>query len=146
MLLLDTTDIRPRGTTQIEPCDLLGPDGALCHVKRHTSATGISHVANQAVASATALLRETESRNKLGNLIRLGTWEANAKRRVRRRLNQVATSSSRLPVVIAIVGEWEHPTIKSLSLLSRLALRTAIQRLSDLGFPTQLMLIDRHGG
>jgi hypothetical protein len=27
----------------------------------------------------------------------------------------MATSSSRLPVVIAIVGEWEHPTIKILS-------------------------------
>ena len=142
MLLLDTKDIRPPGATQIEPCDLLGLDGALCHVKRHTTASGISHLANQAVSSATVLLREHESRKKLGALIQKGTWKANDKRRVRRRLDRMAISPMRPPVILAIVGEWEEPTIKSLSLLSRLALRTAALRLRDLGFRVQLMLID----
>jgi len=57
----------------------------------------------------------------------------------------MATSASRLPVILAIVGEWECPTIKNLSFLSRLALRTAIQRLQDSGISSQLMLIDPHG-
>lgn len=54
------------------------------------------------------------------------------------------TTPFRLPVVLAIVGEWQRPTIKDLSLLSLLALRTAIQKLSDLSFRTELMLIDQH--
>ena len=46
MLLLDKTDVRPRGETAVEPCDLLGLDGTLCHVKRHANATGTSHLAS----------------------------------------------------------------------------------------------------
>lgn len=56
----------------------------------------------------------------------------------------MATSPFRLPVVLAIVGEWQHPTIKNLSLLARMALRTGIQKLSDLGFRTELMLVDKY--
>ncbi len=144
MLLLDTTDIRPSGTTQIEPCDLLGLDGTLCHVKRQSSATGISHLANQGIASATVLLRRPESRDKLRSLVQQGTWDPAAKQHVQEELDRMATSPFRLPVVLAIVGEWQNPTIKNLSLLARMALRTSIQRLSDLGFRTELMLIDKH--
>jgi hypothetical protein len=54
------------------------------------------------------------------------------------------TTPFRLPVVLAIVGEWQNPTIKNLSLLARMALRTGIQRLSDLGYRTEIMLIDKH--
>ena len=144
MLILDTTDIRPSGATQIEPCDLLGLDGTLCHVKRYSGATGISHLANQGVTSATALLRRPESRDKLCALIQQGTWDPADKQHVQEELDRMATTPYRLPVVLAIVGEWQHPTVKSLSLLARMALRTAIQRLSDLGFRTELMLIDKH--
>jgi uncharacterized protein (TIGR04141 family) len=142
--VLDTTDIRPSGATQIEPCDLLGPDGTLYHVKRHSSATGISHLANQGIASATVLLRKPESREKLGALIQQRTWDPAAKQHVQDELGRMATSAFRLPVVLAIVGEWQNPTIKNLSLLARMALRTGIQRLSDLGYRTEIMLIDKH--
>jgi uncharacterized protein (TIGR04141 family) len=144
MLLLDTTDVRPRGQTKVEPCDLLGLDGSLCHVKRHSNATGISHLASQAVASATVLLHEPVSQAKLYALIQQGGWGLEDKERVREQVECMAISASRLPVILAIVGEWECPTIKNLSLLSRLTLRTAMQRLKDLGFSTQLMLIDQH--
>jgi hypothetical protein len=46
-------------------------------------------------------------------------------------------------ITIAIVGDWTGPTIKSLSLLSRLALRTAAQKLGDLGYLVRFMLIER---
>jgi hypothetical protein len=51
-------------------------------------------------------------------------------------------TAHRLPVTLAIVGEWRRPTIKNLSLLSRMALRTGIRHLSDIGYQTSLMLID----
>jgi uncharacterized protein (TIGR04141 family) len=145
MLLLDTTDIRPSGETKIEPCDLLGLDGTLYHVKRHTSATGISHLVNQGIASATALLRRPESRDKLSALVQHRDWDEHAKRRLQEELEQMATSAHRLPVTFAIIGVWQNPTIKNLSLLSRMALRTGTQRLSDLGYRTDLMLIGQAG-
>jgi uncharacterized protein (TIGR04141 family) len=141
MIVLDKKDIRPRGTTQIEPCDLLGTDGTLCHVKRHTTASGISHLANQAIASATVLLREDESRQKLGDLIEASNWNTDEKRRVKRKVERIPVSSSRIPVALAIVGEWNSPSVKSLSLLSCMALRSAIQKLGDLGYQTRIMLI-----
>jgi uncharacterized protein (TIGR04141 family) len=141
-LLLDKTTIHPPGQTKLEPCDLLGTDGTLYHVKRHTSATGTSHLVIQAVASATTLLHEKESRGKLSALIDSNAWDHNAKERVKDDLQAMAGTAHRLPVTLAIVGEWRQPTIKNLSLLSRMALRTGIQRLSDIGYQTSLMLID----
>ena len=120
--------------------DLLGADGTLCHVKRHTSATGISHLANQAISSATVLLRRPESRAKMHTLIDQSTWDGD-KERIKGQIDQMPTSVERLPVVLAIIGEWSSPAIKNLSLLSRLALRSASQKLRDLGFPVQIMLI-----
>ncbi len=146
MLLLDTCDIRPRGQTQIEPCDLLGLDGCLYHIKRKTCATGISHLANQALSSATMLLREQGSRDKLNDLIARSGWAPDDRRRVCAQLGDMAGPGQRFPVALAIIGEWEDPTIKSLSLLARLALRRAIRNLQDLSFPTELMLIDCRGG
>ncbi len=108
MLLLDKTDIRPTGMTQIEPCDLLGRDGTLCHVKRHAAATGISHLANQGVTAATVLLRRPESRDKLAALIEQGSWDADGKREVQELLNRIAGSNARLPVTFAIIGEWRR--------------------------------------
>jgi uncharacterized protein (TIGR04141 family) len=141
MLCLDTTDIRPRGETQIEPCDILGLDGTQHHVKRHTTATGISHVGIQAIASAKVLVREPESRRKLAALIQDGAWATADKQRVQQNLHRMAQSAYRLPVVIAIVGEWRNPTVASLSLLSRMALATAFRSLRDVGIDAHLMLI-----
>jgi uncharacterized protein (TIGR04141 family) len=137
MLLLDKTDIRPAGGTQIEPCDLLAPDGSMYHVKRNTHVSGISHVGSQAVASATVLLREPTSQDKIIALIDSRPWDQPAKD------SRMPGSASRVPVTIAVIGEWRKPTIKSLSLLCRLALRTALQRLGDLGYPAQIMLVER---
>jgi uncharacterized protein (TIGR04141 family) len=142
MLLLDTSDIRPIGETEIEPCDLLSTDGSLFHVKRHSTATGISHLSNQAVSSATLLVREASSRAKLKDLIQKGPWVVKEKNKVQRLVDQIPTKNWRPKVVFVIVGEWRNPTIQKLSLLSRLALRTAISRLSDLGFPVEIMLIE----
>ena len=142
MLLLDTSDIRPTGETEIEPCDLLSTDGSLFHVKRHSTATGISHLSNQAVSSATLLLREVSSRAKLKDLIQKSPWAVKDKNKVQRLVDQIQTKNWRPKVVFVIVGEWENPSIQKLSLLSRLALRTAISRLSDLGFPVEIMLIE----
>jgi len=108
MLKLDTTDIRPSGATQIESCDLLGADGTLRHVKRHTSATGISHLANQAISSATVLLRRPESRAKMRTLIDQSMWDGD-KERIKSQVDQMPTSVVRLPVVLAIIGEWSSP-------------------------------------
>lgn len=141
-LLLDKTTIHPPGQTKLEPCDILGTDGTLYFVKRHTSATGISHLAVQAVSSATALVREAEARGKLNALIENGTWDDTAKQVVQDDLQRTVGSGYRLPVTLVIVGEWRNPTIKNLSLLSRMALRTGIRQLSDIGYHTRLMLIE----
>jgi hypothetical protein len=73
-------------------------------------------------------------------LIEQSTWDGD-KDRVKSQIDQMPSSVVRLPVVLAIIGEWSSPAIKNLSLLSRLALRSASQKLRDLGFPVQIMLI-----
>jgi hypothetical protein len=90
-------------------------------------------------------LRRPESRDKLSALVQHRDWGEHAKRRLQEELEQMATSAHRLPVTLAIIGVWQNPTIKNLSLLSRMALRTGMQRLSDLGYRTELILIGHAG-
>src|SRR5690606_24085427 len=69
-LVLDRKLIRtlqhPKG---IESCDLLGPDDELIHVKRLDDSVSASHLFNQAVVSAEALVYQDDARSALRALV-----------------------------------------------------------------------------
>lgn len=71
-LCLDTKNISPEGSTQIEPCDLYSsPDGqvAFIHVKRSTHSQQLSHLFNQGINSAEAIRLIPKSLEKLNELV-----------------------------------------------------------------------------
>lgn len=56
LLCLDRKTVKPTGANYpIEACDFLGSDGALIHVKDHTSSSRLSHLFNQGTVSAQVL-------------------------------------------------------------------------------------------
>jgi hypothetical protein len=54
-----------------EPCDLLGPNDELIHVRRALSTPSFEHLFNQAWVSTETLLDSTAARNALANYVRM---------------------------------------------------------------------------
>jgi uncharacterized protein (TIGR04141 family) len=70
---LDTTNVSPKGQTQIEPCDIyLADDGkaTLVHVKISTGSSLLSHLFNQGTNSVELLRSEDSAPGRLIELIR----------------------------------------------------------------------------
>lgn len=66
LLCLDRRIVKPTGASHgIEACDFLGLDGALIHVKDHTSSSRLSHLFNQGTVSARVLKRDGAFRDLL---------------------------------------------------------------------------------
>jgi uncharacterized protein (TIGR04141 family) len=66
MLCLDRKTVKPTGANYpIEACDFLGKDGALIHVKDHTSSSRLSHLFNQGTVSAQVLKSDGAFRDLL---------------------------------------------------------------------------------
>lgn len=66
MLCLDRKTIKPTGANYaIEACDFLADDGALIHVKDHTSSSRLSHLFNQGTVSARVLKTDGDFRDLL---------------------------------------------------------------------------------
>lgn len=59
----------PGGGGRFEPCDLLGPDNELIHVKRARGSASFGHLFNQALVSTEILLRSLEARNSFIELV-----------------------------------------------------------------------------
>lgn len=65
---LDTTDVRPPGQTQIEPCDIytvIDDRAILIHVKISTSSSELSHLFNQGTNSAELLKTDDDAPDRL---------------------------------------------------------------------------------
>lgn len=66
MLCLDRRMLKPTGANYpIETCDFLSSDGALVHVKDHTSSSRLSHLFNQGTVSAQVLKSDGAFRDLL---------------------------------------------------------------------------------
>lgn len=66
MLCLDRKTVKPTGANYpIEACDFLANDGALIHVKDHTSSSRLSHLFNQGTVSARVLKTDGAFRDLL---------------------------------------------------------------------------------
>lgn len=66
LLCLDRKIIKPSDASYgIETCDFLGEDGALIHIKDHTSSSRLSHLFNQGTVSARVLKRDGAFRDLL---------------------------------------------------------------------------------
>ena len=75
MLCLDRKTVKPGGANYpIEACDFLAIDGALIHVKDHTSSSRLSHLFNQGTVSARVFKTDGAFRDSLR--VEVGRQEA----------------------------------------------------------------------
>src|SRR5690606_6516468 len=70
-LNLDRTSARTEfhGANGFEPCDLLGPDNELVHVKRGKGTEPFSHMFSQALISAESLVQRHDARTSFAELV-----------------------------------------------------------------------------
>jgi uncharacterized protein (TIGR04141 family) len=59
----------PRGTQQLEPCDLLGPGNELIHVKRASGSAPLSHLFFQGLISAETLTASDNARAQFAAVV-----------------------------------------------------------------------------
>jgi uncharacterized protein (TIGR04141 family) len=72
-LCLDRSGVRTQlhtGTKGFEPCDGLGPNHELIHVKQAAKSSPLSHLFNQALVSTEALMQQPEARRNFAALVK----------------------------------------------------------------------------
>jgi len=57
-----TVELKKRGLTKVEFCDLFGLNKEIVHIKRYTGSSELSHLFQQGVVSAELFLHEPEFR------------------------------------------------------------------------------------
>jgi uncharacterized protein (TIGR04141 family) len=147
LLCMDQTRSAPKGapTAAIEACDFLGTGRRLIHLKDGHGSAPLSHLWNQALVSAESLIGDRQFRS---------AFRKAARQRERKYGKTgfsalVPTGAARLdPSHFPIIfGVMRHKYAKSgtlgLPFFSKVALRAAADRLSLIGYPVELHLIEK---
>lgn len=126
-LNLDKSNVSPRGSSQVEPCDVLDieADGVTFnHVKISTASEKLSHLFNQGVNSVTLLLSEPEALEKLRRLVEAERGAAVASEVVD------AINAGRISIRYVMITHKPHGSkSENLPLFSRVSLMRAIKEL-----------------
>ncbi len=122
-LTLDRTLISIPGGGRFEPCDLLGPNNELIHVKRARNSASFGHLFNQALVSTEILLHFVEARDSLIELV--------SNRSIGRRLS--ADFSPQRIVLAFPSKEAPEVSVSEIPALARITLGRVSQTLEDLG-------------
>lgn len=125
-----TVELKKRGLTKIEFCDVYEMGGKIIHIKRYSGSSELSHLFAQGVVSAELFLHEPDFRTLV-----------NAKLSDTHQIADptVKPNAQDYEVVYGIVSKSQNPI--SLPFFSKIMLRNARQRLEDLGFAVSLSKI-----
>lgn len=130
-----TVELKKRGLTKIEFCDLYGLEHEIVHVKRYTGSSELSHLFQQGVVSAELFAHEPEFRklvnDKLPDSHKIADPEGKP-------------DTSRYEVVYGIISKSKSDL--SLPFFSKIVLRNARRRLSELGYEIRIGKIARADG
>ncbi len=126
LICMDKADISPTTQTQIEPCDIYGVVGdqaVFYHVKRSTHSSQLSHLFNQGVNAIEILKVESESVQKLLDIIENAVADAGMRATL-----SAPVKEQRLKVVFGIITH-KDPSLKSLNfpLFSRMSLMRTVR-------------------
>lgn len=146
LLCMDQTRIAPAGAprAQLEACDFFSLDRQLIHLKDGNDSAPLSHLWNQALVSAEALVRDRTARLGFRRAIR--DREAQYARGSFRQLAPRAErmDADQYPIVF---GVMRKPGMRSgrldLPFFSKVALLATTRRLHLMGFNVQLHLIQK---
>lgn len=147
LISMDQTKVAPKGAANaaLEPCDFLSQAKQLIHLKDGHSSAPLSHLWNQGLVSAEAFVSD--------EVFRKG-FRAAAKKREAKFSKQGFSGllpdgrTKPTPGDYTIVfGVMRHPYAASgrvgLPFFSKVALRAAAERISRMGFPVELHLIEK---
>ena len=130
-----TVELKKRGLTKIEFCDLYGLDKEMVHVKRYTGSSELSHLFQQGVVSAELFSHEPEFRklvnDKLCDTHKMADPEGKL-------------DATQYQVVYGIISKSKKDL--SLPFFSKIVLRNAKRRLSELGYEIRIGKIARDDG
>jgi uncharacterized protein (TIGR04141 family) len=135
---LDKTNISPRGSTAVEPCDLLRlSDGRaqLIHVKIGTSSDRLSHHFNQGTNAITLLKEEPEAIDRLSSLVEERSHGTDMSAAVE------AIRAGSMSVLFGVATHKVNPDSSSLPLFSRISLRRQIRAIELMGFEARYEFI-----
>jgi uncharacterized protein (TIGR04141 family) len=147
LISMDQTKVAPKGAANaaLEPCDFLSRAKHLIHLKDGHSSAPLSHLWNQGLVSAEAFFSD--------EAFRRGFRKAAAQREKRFGkqgfIGLLPDGRSKLnPSNFTIVfGVMRHPYVASgqlgLPFFSKVALRSVAERISRMGFPVELHLIEK---
>ncbi|MCW3837078.1 DUF6119 family protein [Sphingomonas canadensis] len=147
LISMDQTKVAPKGAANaaLEPCDFLSQTKQLIHLKDGHSSAPLSHLWNQGVVSAEAFVSD--------EVFRKG-FRAAAQKREKKFKKQgfagLLPDGRTKPVpgdYTIVFGVMRHPYAASgqvgLPFFSKVALRAAAERISRMGFPVELHLIEK---
>jgi uncharacterized protein (TIGR04141 family) len=139
-VLLDRTNISPKGSKQVEPCDVLHEDNGaavLTHVKMSTASSELSHLFNQGANSLELIRSDDDARAKLDALIDSKAPTPTAAAALRSHIEGGA-----LRVDYAIVTHKPASGgINNLPLFSRISLTRAARSLKAMGIGLRLSFV-----
>jgi uncharacterized protein (TIGR04141 family) len=135
LVMLDDRPVQLRGETPFEACDLFADDGRLVFAKQKGRSSTFSHLCTQAEVAAEMFLQHGPARDEL--LTRIAdraksvTMEDSAL--------GVATALERrspdtVTVTLLLLGPWRRLDLTTLPLVSRVRLRRAALRITNLGY------------
>lgn len=122
--------------SRLELCDLVDDEGRMIFVKRRARASAMSHLWAQVVSSFLLLRRSAEARGAALERLKAADGAPEAL------LQAIEDGATNLTLVLAILGATD---VRHLTLLARIPLRAAIQRLQDAGAEVQIELVPGPG-
>jgi uncharacterized protein (TIGR04141 family) len=146
LLCIDKTKVNPAGVNNahLEMCDFLSLTKQLIHLKDSESSSSLSHLWNQGLVSAEALSRDRTTLTKFRRVTRQREIDE-------KRSGFVAvlpTASTRIvpPQWTVLFGVLKRRGVRSglnLPFFSKVALRTATDRITLMGYEVELHLIEK---
>jgi uncharacterized protein (TIGR04141 family) len=130
-----TVELKKRGLTKIEFCDLYGLDKEMVHVKRYTGSSELSHLFQQGVVSAELFSHEPEFRKLVNDRLCDTHKMADPEGKL---------DATQYQVVYGIISKSKKDL--SLPFFSKIVLRNAKRRLSELGYEIRIGKIARADG
>jgi uncharacterized protein (TIGR04141 family) len=127
-----TVELRKRGLTKIEFCDLYGLGKEIVHIKRYSGSSELSHLFQQGVVSAELFAHEAEFRKLVNDKLPYGHQLSDPEEKL---------TAADYKIVYGIISRSKNEL--ALPFFSKIVLRNARRRLRDLGFEVRLGKIAR---
>jgi uncharacterized protein (TIGR04141 family) len=146
MVLLDQKLITLEGETPFEACDLIHRSGAMVHAKRKGRSSTMNHLFAQLERSCRLLVQVPDARSRLrSRVIEAADGQPELTHHILKSLDALDQRAPNLDVVLALLGDWHHRTLKNLPLLAKIGLAESFRRVDQMGFRPAVALISLPG-